>query len=445
MIKRTLFLMVLAAVTALSSIGLLAGETNDLLLKNADIYTFDRGILKGYDLLVLDGKIAKIEKNIVHKAKTIDLTGRSVTPGLIDSHNHIGTLGGINEFSSNVTPEVDMSLQLYPDDPRIYYCLTGGVTMTLTMHGSANAIGGENVAIKLKWGKSAEEIWEKRATRTLKMALGENPKGEKKSFPNTRMGVSSVIETAFLEAMDYRNRWNTYRKQLKQTPKKERFKRVPPKKNYKMEVLLDALEGKTVVRCHSYRAEETLDLIRLSKKYGFKIAAFEHIHQAYRIADELKAENIGISIFVDAWNYKPEASEFSPWGLRILHEKGVEISLNSDTGENMRRLYMEAGKMRRYAGMTDLEALKTVTLNPAKLMGVDGFTGSIAVGKEADLAVFDGHPLSSMSKCILTIIEGEIYFDRSKDPNIGPAARGASKEKKGATDGHRQKIVRDSL
>ncbi len=432
MIKRT-FLIALAIITALSAAARLAGDTGDLLLKNADIYTFDRGVLKGYDLLVLDGKIAEIDKNIVHKAKTVDLTGRSVTPGLIDSHNHIGLLGGINEFSSNITPEVDMSLQLYPDDPRIYYCLTGGVTMTLSLHGSANAIGGENVVFKLKWGKTAEEILEKRALRTLKMALGENPKGEKKSFPNTRMGVSSVIETAFLQAIEYRKEWNAYQKRLKQTRKKDRFKILRPKKDYRLEVLLDAIDGKTVVRCHTYRAEETLELIRLSKKFGFKIAAFEHIHQAYRIADELKAGNIGISIFVDAWNYKPEASEFSPWGLRLLHEKGVEISLNSDTGEIMRRLYMEAGKMRRYAGMTDLEALKTVTLNPAKLLGVDGFTGSIAVGKEADLAVFDGHPLSSMSKCILTIIEGVIYFDRNKDPHAGPAAREAKKKKKSAT------------
>jgi imidazolonepropionase-like amidohydrolase len=185
-----------------------------------------------------------------------------------------------------------------------------------------------------------------------------------------------------------------------------------------MEALLDTIDKKMTIRCHTYRAEETLELIRLSKEFGFRIAGFEHIHQAYRIADELKANNIGISIFIDAWNYKAEASEFTPWGLKLLHEKGVEISLNSDSGEIMRRFYMEAGKMRRYAGMNDLEALKTITLNPAKMLGVDHFTGSIEIGKDADLAVFDGHPLSSMSKCILTIIEGEIYFDRSRDPYV---------------------------
>jgi len=400
----------------------------ELLLKNATLFTFDKGILEGYDLLILNGKIAKIAKNLENakKIKEIDLTGKSVIPGIIDSHNHIGLLGGINEFAENVTPEVKMDYMIDPDSMNIYYSLTGGVTMTHTMHGSANPIGGENTTIKLKWGKSAEEMWEKRALRTLKMALGENTK-RASSYPDTRMGISNTIEQAFIEALEYRKQWKDYRKKLKNTKKKERFRLIPPKKDFRMEALLETLDKKMVVRCHSYRAEETLELIRLSKKMGFTIAAFEHLHQAYRIADELKANNIGISIFVDSWNYKSEASEFTPFGLEILHKKGVEISLNSDTSEIMRRLFIEAGKMRRYAGMSDLEALKTITLFPAKMLGVDGFTGSIAIGKEADLAVFDGHPLSAMSKCILTIIEGEIYFDRSKDKNAGFKKKGGKK------------------
>jgi imidazolonepropionase-like amidohydrolase len=396
----------------------------DLLLKNADIYTFDRGVLKGHDLLIKDGKIAGIAQNISAKSKTdvriIDLTGKSVIPGIIDSHNHIGLTGGINESSELVTPEVKMAYQVNPDDLRIYYSLTGGMTMTHTMHGSSNPIGGENVVIKMKWGKPAEELIEKRAVRTLKMALGENPKSRKRGeFPDTRMGVSHAIEKAYMKALHYRETWKNFKEKWNNTPGPDREKLIPPRKDFRLEALLDTLDGKMVIRCHSYRAEETLELIRLSKKYGFKIAAFEHLHQAYRMADQLKADNIGISIFADAWNYKAEASEFSPWGLKLLHEKGVIISLNSDTAEIMRRLYMEAGKMRRYAGMTDLEALKTITLNAAVILGVDRFTGSIEVGKDADLAVFDDHPLSSMSKCILTIIEGEIYFDRSRDPHVG--------------------------
>ncbi|NIO80073.1 MAG: amidohydrolase family protein [Candidatus Aminicenantes bacterium] len=327
--------------------------------------------------------------------------------------------GGINESSELVTPEVKMEYQVNPDDLRIYYSLTGGMTMTHTMHGSSNPIGGENVVIKMKWGKPAEELIEKRALRTLKMALGENPKSRRGKFPDTRMGVSHAVEKAYMKALHYRETWKNFKEKWNRTPEPDRDKLIPPRKDFRMEALLDTLDGKMVIRCHSYRAEETLELIRLSKKYGFKIAAFEHLHQAYRMADELKASNIGISIFADSWNYKAEASEFSPWGLKLLHEKGVIISLNSDTSEIMRRFYMEAGKMRRYAGMTDLEALKTITLNAAIILGVDSFTGSIEVGKDADLAVFDGHPLSSMSKCILTIIEGEIYFDRSQDSNVG--------------------------
>jgi len=397
----------------------------DMLLKNANIYTFDRGVLEGFDLLIRGGKIAEMAQNIPVKDNlyTINLPGKSIIPGIIDSHTHIGLYRGTNEMSENITPEVKMEYQVDPDSPRIYYALTGGVTMVHTMHGSSNPIGGENVTIKLKWGKSAEEMIEKRAPRTLKMALGENPKTMTKNFPTTRMGVSAVIGSAYKKALDYRKQWENYQKKQAQLPEQERAKLIPPPKDYRLEALLDTIDKKMAIRCHTYRAEETLELIRLSKEFGFKIAGFEHIHQAFRIADELKTNNIGISIFIDAWNYKTEASEFSPWGLELLHKKGVEISLNSDSTEIMRRLYMEAGKVRRYGGMDDMEALKTITLNPAKMLGVDHFAGSIEIGKDADLAVFDGHPLSSMSKCILTIIDGEIYFDRSKDPYAGVKER----------------------
>lgn len=409
--------------------------SQNLLLRNATIYTFDRGILKGFDLLILQGKIARIGDDLPAQTGVDerDLSGMSVIPGIIDSHNHIGLFGGINEFSENVTPEVKMEYQINPDDLNIYYCLTGGVTMTHTMHGSANPIGGENVVIKLKWGRSIEDMHVKRATRSLKMALGENPKvsNYQKYFPSTRMGISHTIDKAFSDALEYRKRWDGYRRKLKTMKRKDRFKLIGPRRDLRLEALVDVLEKKMVVRCHSYRAEESLELIRLSKKYGFKIAGFEHLHQAYRIADELAKDRIGISIFADVWNYKIEASEFTPFGLKILYEKGVEISLNSDTSEIMRRLYIEAGKLRRYTGMSDLDALKTITLNPARLLGVDAFTGAIAPGKDADLAVFDGDPLSAMGLCLLTIIDGEIYFDREKDKYAGLEKVSRSEKKRG--------------
>ncbi len=409
----------------------------DILLKNADIYTFDQGVLKGYDLLIIGGKITRIDKNIPSNQpknnnrqekpiETMDLSGKSIVPGLIDSHTHMALLGNYNEGKENVTPEIKMDYQVDPDDPKIYYCLSGGVTMVHTMHGSANVIGGENVVLKLKWGKTADEMMERRALRTLKMALGENPKRTSKNYPQTRMGISQIIDQSFGDALRYREEWKEYYRQLRQTSKKYYYRILPPRRNLRLEALLEALDKQMVIRCHSYRAEEVLQLIRLSRKYGFKIAAVEHIHQAYRIAEQLKAENIAVTMFVDSWNYKTEASEFTPYGFKILYDAGVEISLNSDNIEIMRRLHMEAGKLRRYTGLSDLQALKTVTLNPARLLGVDSFTGSIQVGKDADLAVFDGHPLSSMSKCVLTIIEGTIYFNRSMDKYVSHNAPGSA-------------------
>ncbi len=462
-----LFCVLFCVLFALTAPSLTAAQ--DILLKNADIYTFDRGVLKGYDLLVRNGKIAQIAQDIPAdtvtkpgkkaankagnkagnkednpKINIIDLKGKSLIPGIIDSHTHIGLQGSGNEMTENVTPEVEIQYHVCPDEYPIYYCLASGVTMIHTMHGSANPIGGQNVVLKLKWGKGAEELVERRAVRSLKMALGENPKRGAKVYPKTRMGISEVIRQSYLEALNYDKQKQEYQRKLKQTPKKERYKLLAPRKNYRLEALLDTIPGKgsdknakpMVIRCHSYRAEETLELMRLSKEFGFKIMAFEHIHQAYRIADQLKAQNIGISIFLDAWNYKSEASEFTPYGLKILYQKGVEISLNSDNQPIMLRLHMEAGKIRRYTGMSDLDALKTITLNPARLLGMEAWTGSIEVGKDADLAVFDGHPLSSMSKCVLTLVEGEIYFDYAKDPSMEGKSR---KKKKAKPSGAKKK------
>ncbi len=415
-------------VTLILSLCLILPAQN-LLLKNGTLWTFDKGLLEGHDMLILNGKIAKIGKNLTaaKNIKVIDLHGKQIIPGIIDSHNHIGLLGGGNEFAENITPEVKMEYQIYPDDPNIYYSLSGGVTMAFNMHGSANPIGGQNVVIKLKWGKSIEEMWDQRAPRTLKMALGENPKRMATSFPNTRMGVASAVKEALQKAVNYKKRWQKYRADFSRTKKKDRGRLIPPRKDLRLEALVELLDKKLLARIHSYRAEETLELIRLSKEFGFKIGAFEHIHQAYRIADELKANNIGISIFADSWNYKSEASEWTPYGYKLLYEKGVLISLNSDTSERMRRLYIDAGKMRRYAGMSDLDALKTITINSAIILAMDKYTGSLTIGKDADLAVFDGHPLSAMSKCMLTIVEGEIYFDRSKDKNVGVKTKGGKK------------------
>lgn len=409
--------------------GMIAQKSPDLLLKNATVYTFDKGVLKNTDILVLDGKIARIGTNLREPSgkaerpgfRVIDLTGKFVIPGIIDAHSHIALGGGLNELGDYITPEVDVRYNINPDDPGIYYGLSGGVTMAHDMFGSANPIGGENFVIKLKWGATPEEMIETRAPRTVKFALGENPRAPVTQYPSTRMGVTAAIDTAFAKALDYRKKWKRYKEEKAKTRDGSPTRFLPPKRDLRMEALLDIIDRKMAVRCHSYRADETLQLIRLSKKYGFKIAAFEHIQQAYRIAGELKAEGIGLAVFMDFWNYKLEASEYTPYGLRILYEKGVLLCAKSDFVPRMRHLHYKAGLMRRFAGMNDLEALKTVTLNPAKLLGMDAYTGSIETGKDADLAVFAGNPLNSGSRCVMTIVEGRVRFDIDHAPYINPA------------------------
>lgn len=399
----------------------------DLLLRHGTVYTFDNGVRRDCDVLIEKGRITRIGPNLANEKhiREIALGGRHVIPGIIDAHTHVGLAGEMNEGSENVTPEIDMADQLNPDDPAIYYCLSGGVTMVHSMHGSANPIGGRNIVLKLKWGREAEELVERRAPRTLKMALGENPKGAGggRFFPTSRNGVALVIRHAFQEAREYRRVWAEYR--AAQAAKKQV---PPPRRDLRLEALLEVLDGKLPVRCHAYRAEEALELMRIAKEFGFRIQAFEHLHQAYRMADELAAAGIALAGFTDFWNYKLEAAEYTPFGYQLLFAKGVPVSLTSDGGEVQRRLYMEAGKMRRYAGLDDMAALATITLNPARLLGVDAHTGSIAVGKDADLAVFDGPPLSSMSKCVLTLIEGDIYFDREQDVNARRAAAAPTAE-----------------
>jgi len=394
-------------------------SAQDLLIKNGTVLTVTKGTLPNGDVLVVGGIIKKIGKNIkVPKGtKVVDATGKYVIPGIIDSHTHIA-LTGTTEMGDAITPQVKMQDVLNAESTSIYTALSGGVTMVHTMHGSGNPIGGENIVLKMKWGKTSEEMIVHEAYRTLKFALGENPKRANVSgmgtprYPQSRMGVNAIIRREFLKAKNYMDQWDRYLKAKKS--KKSPKNLIPPRKDLQMEQLADMMRGKMVARCHSYRADETLEFIKLSKEFGFKIAAFEHISEAFKIAKELAEEGIGISIFLDSWAYKVEASEGIAYNAGFCTKQGVLVSINSDSGERIRRLFNDAAKAMKYGGLSDEEALKLVTINPAIQLGVEKIAGSLEVGKHGDIAIFNEHPLSAYTLCEMTIVEGEIYFDRAQ-------------------------------
>lgn len=393
--------------------------SQNLLIKNGIILTVTKGTIPKGDILIIGGLIKQIGENIQGPPgiKIIDAAGKYIIPGIIDSHTHIA-LFGTNEGSEAIVPEVDMKEVINAEDPSIYTALTGGVTMVHTMHGSANPIGGQNVTLKLKWGRPAEELIVHDALRTLKFALGENAKQANRPatagparYPQTRMGITAIIRTELLKARNYMEEWKRH-EEAKKSKKSPPL--LPPRRDLRMEALADLLTGKMVARCHSYRADETMEFIDLAKEFGFKVACFEHASEAFKIAPELAKEGIGISIFLDNWAYKVEAAEGIAYNAAYCTKKGVLVSINSDSGERIRRLFNDAAKAMKYGKLSEEEALKLITLNPAIQLGVARKVGSIEVGKQADLAIFYDHPLSAYTRCEMTIIEGVIYFDRAQ-------------------------------
>ncbi len=402
-------------------VSLLSGfsSAQDLLIKNGTVLTVTKGTIPNGDVLVVGGIIKKIGKSIKAPKgiKIVDATGKYVIPGVIDSHTHIA-LTGTNEMGDAIVPEVKMRDVISAESTSIYTALSGGVTMVHTMHGSGNPIGGENIVLKLKWGKTSEEMIVPEAYRTLKFALGENPKRANSSgvgtprYPQSRMGVNAIIRREFAKAKNYMEQWDRYTKAKKS--KKSARNLLPPRKDLQMEQLVDMMRGKMLARCHSYRADETLEFIKLSKEFGFKIICFEHVSEAFKIAKELAEEGIGISIFLDDWAYKVEASEGIAYNAAFCTQQGVLVSINSDSGERIRRLFNDAGKAIKYGGLSEDKALKLITINPAIQLGVEKIVGSLEVGKHGDIAIFNEHPLSIYTVCQMTIIEGEIYFDRAQ-------------------------------
>lgn len=392
-----------------------AQNGSEVLIKNATVLTASRGTLENTDILIRDGKITRIGKNLSagSGAKVIDATGRFVSPGIIDAHSH-SMLSAINEGSLAVTSMTRVRDVLDPNDVAIYRALAGGVTSALLLHGSANPIGGQSITVKFKWGRPASDYPIADAPPGIKFALGENVKrssftpqpGQTFRYPRTRMGTMEVLRDAFRRARDYKQAWDDYRAGRT---------KVPPRIDEELQPLVEVLEGKRLVHCHGYRSDEHLNLLRLAEEFGFRIGTLQHGLEAYKIAPEIAKHGAGVSIFADSWSYKLEAYDAIPYNAYILWKNGVVVSINSDSDERMRRLNLDAAKVTKYGGVPEDDALKMITLNPAKQLGIDKRTGSIDVGKDADIVIWNVHPFSAYSHPEITMIEGVVYFDRQAD------------------------------
>ena len=389
-----------------------AQETGSILIKNGTVLTITDGIKENTDVLIKNGKISKIGKNLSTDRSTqiVDATGQFVMPGIVDAHSHIA-LETVNEATNPVTSEVFVGDGLDPQDVAIYRALAGGVTISHAMHGSANAIGGECETIKHRYGTwDPDDLRMKNAPRTIKFALGENPirvHGEGRNItPSTRMGVEQVFRSAFSEAQLYKKAWADFNS--KQT-------KTPPHYSRRMETLVDILDGEIIIHCHSYRADELLMLMNVLEDYGVNRLCLQHVNEGFKVAPELAKFGAGASVFSDWWAYKFEVYYSTAYNAAILVRNGVVTSINSDSGELIRHLYHEAAKTQRYGDLTDNEALRLITINPATQLGIGDRVGSIEKGKDGDIAIFSAHPLSVYAIPQMTIVDGIVKFDLKND------------------------------
>ena len=384
-----------------------------VLLKNATVWTSEKeGILENTDILLENGKIKSLGKNLsAAGAKVIDATGKHITPGLVDEHSHIAGTGGINEGTQANSAEVRIADVINSEDVNIYRQLAGGVTTSQILHGSANPIGGQSQLIKLRWGKLPEELKFAGADGFIKFALGENVKqsnfGTGARFPVTRMGVEQTFVDDFTRAKEYKaalaKKGNNVRKDLE------------------LDALVEILDNKRFITCHSYVQSEINMLMHVADSIGFKINTFTHILEGYKVADKMKERGINASTFSDWWAYKIEVAEAIPYNGKIMHNVGVTTAFNSDDAEMARRLNQEAGKAVLYGGVAETDALKFVTLNPARMLHIDDRVGSIKAGKDADLVVWSDHPLSIYARAEKTFVDGIPYWDIDRDAAIRKA------------------------
>ncbi|MBU3742972.1 MAG: amidohydrolase family protein [Sediminibacterium sp.] len=383
-----------------------APKQENLLIKNATVWTNEKeGKLEGADVLIKNGKIVKVGKNLSDDgSRVIDGTGKHVTAGIIDEHSHIAA-ASINEGGQSVTSEVRIADNVNPEDINIYRQLSGGVTSSHILHGSANTIGGQTQLIKLRWGANAEDLMFKGWDPFIKFALGENVKRttsqSNNRFPDTRMGVEQILTDAFARAVDYD-------KSMKASP-------ATTRRDLELDALSEILNKKRFITCHSYVQSEITAAMRAGEKFGVTFNTFTHILEGYKVADKMKAHGANASTFSDWWYYKVEVTDANAYNAAIMQKVGLNVCLNSDDAEMARRLNQEAGKAVRYGGVGEEDALKMVTLNPAKALHIDSKVGSVKAGKDADVVIWSEHPLSVYAKAEKTIVDGIVYFDREKD------------------------------
>lgn len=391
--------------------------TGDLVIRDATVLTITKGTLEETDILIRQGKITAMGKDLAapKDIKEINARGKYVMPGIIDAHSHIA-IDAVNEATHPVTAEVNVGDAIDPFDIAIYRALAGGVTTSHAMHGSANAIGGQCQTIKHRYGILDPAAFKfEGAPRTIKFALGENPMrvhGEGRGIqPRTRMGIDRVMRDAFQQGKIYKEQWEKYKADKIKNPNA-----TPPLYNERHQTMADILDGKVIIQCHSYRADEILMLLEVLKDFGVKKITFQHANEGFKVAPELAAFGAMASVFSDWWAYKFEVYYSTAYNATILTRNGVVTSINSDSGELIRHLFHEAAKTQRYGDLTDDEALSLITINPAKQLGIDQHVGSIEVGKDGDIVIFDGHPLSVYGIPQKTIVDGIVRFDIEADP-----------------------------
>jgi imidazolonepropionase-like amidohydrolase len=387
----------------------------DMLFKNATVWTNEKeGNMTNTDVLVQKGKIARIGKNLsAEGVRIIDGTGLYLTSGIIDEHSHIA-LDAVNEMGQAITSEVRCSDVIDPEDISIYRQLSGGVTAAHILHGSANPIGGQSVLIKHRWGRSADEMKIENQVGFLKHALGENVKRTSNRYPNSRMGVEQIIRDAYQRAVDYNKQW----KEWNALKPADKVGKIPPRRDLELDALVDILEKRSFIVCHAYVQSEIVMILELARSFGVEVNTLIHCAEGYKVADKIREHGTAASVFSDWWDYKYEVYEGDAYNAAMLVQQGVLTCINSDDEEMGRRLNQEAAKVMKYGGISEAEAWKLVTLNPARILHLDDRMGSIKVGKDADLVLWSDNPLSIYSHPKKTIIDGVIYFDEETDARM---------------------------
>lgn len=394
----------------------------DVLIKNAVVVTGTKGTIPRGSILIEKGKIKAVGPDLSAPEgfAVIEAEGLVAAPGAIDTHSHIAVQGGINEYSLSVVPDVRVKDVVTGDDVSIYRALAGGTTTARVLHGSANTIGGQDAVIKLKYGRPGRELVQWDGPQGVKFALGENVTRSSGRFPNTRMGVESVISGAFEQALAYKKAWKEYNDRRAAGGEDVG---PPPRRDFRLEALERILDGSIKINSHCYRADEILMLLRTAERYGVRVQSLQHVLEGYKVAPEIAAHGAHASTFSDWWAYKIEAYDAIPFNAMLMTRAGVAVSIKSDSEELIRHLYLEAAKMVKYGGATEEQALAFVTINPALELGREDRIGSLEVGKDGDVALFNGHPLDAFSRCEMTLIDGEVYFQRPASVGGKPSPR----------------------